>query len=63
MAWPPGSTERPSEHLSKVVALVETLEQASATNAPNGRQPGGLRGVMHTHEGFDIPLGEEFLIP
>jgi hypothetical protein len=43
--------------------LVNKLEdQASAVPGPS-RQPGGLRGAMHTHADFDEPLGDAFLLP
>ena len=51
------------EQRKQVDALLDALEQSPPTATVSNRQPGGLRGAMHTHDDFDAPMGEEFLIP
>ena len=46
-----------------VAHVVSSLEQAAAPVSGQPRRPGGLLGAMHTHDDFDTPLAEEFLLP
>lgn len=48
---------------AQVTTLLDSLEQPRRQADPTPRQPGGLMGAMHTHDDFDAPLAEEFLLP
>lgn len=51
------------EQRAQVNVLRETVEEQARPGAPSPRQPRGLLGTMHTHDDFNTPLAEEFLIP
>lgn len=48
------------EQRAYVVCVLEGLEKGNVHGAHLSRQPGGLRGAMHTHDDFDAPLDEAF---
>jgi hypothetical protein len=50
-----------TEQLAHVDRLVADLERSGQGVALQPRQPGGLLGLMHTHDDFDAPMDEAFL--
>jgi len=49
------------EQRAYVARVLEGLEKGNVRGVLLSRQPGGLRGTMHTQDDFDAPLDDSFL--